>query len=136
MITGLNHLTLAVRDLDVSFRFYAEVLGLKAVARWPKGAYLAAGDLWLALTLDDKTRAGPLPEYTHAAFTVSPENFQAMRERIIASGAETWQQNSSEGESHYFIDPNGHKLEIHVSGLAARIAAAKKQPWDGLQFFD
>ena len=136
VITGLNHITLAVRDLDRSFDFYAGVLGLKPVARWPKGAYFSAGDLWLALTLDARTRGGPLPEYTHVAFTVAPDDFDAMCRRIATSGAKTWQQNTSEGASHYFLDPDGHKLEIHVSDLAARMRAAKENPWPGFTVLD
>jgi catechol 2,3-dioxygenase-like lactoylglutathione lyase family enzyme len=47
MITGLNHITLSVRDLDRSFQFYVKTLGAKPLARWRRGAYLLAGDLWL-----------------------------------------------------------------------------------------
>ena len=43
MIRGVNHITFSVRDLEVSFRFYTKVLGLRPVARWYKGAYLEAG---------------------------------------------------------------------------------------------
>lgn len=136
MITGLNHITLAVRDLDRAFAFYGDVLGLKPVARWPKGAYFSAGDLWLALTLDAHTRDGPLPEYTHVAFTVTPDDFDAMCRRIEVSHAATWQANTSEGASHYFLDPDGHKLEIHVSDLSARIRAAKGNPWPGFTILD
>ena len=31
MITGINHLTLAVRDLERSFDFYTRVVGLQPV---------------------------------------------------------------------------------------------------------
>ena len=48
---------------------------------------------------------------------------------------ELWQDNWTEGDSLYVTDPNGHKLEIHSSDLAARIAAAKENPWDGLEFY-
>jgi catechol 2,3-dioxygenase-like lactoylglutathione lyase family enzyme len=63
MIGGLNHITLSVRDIDRSFRFYVETLGAKPLARWRKGAHLLAGDLWLCLTLDERTRSFALPEY-------------------------------------------------------------------------
>ena len=134
MITGPNHLTLAVRDPERSFQFYTQVLGLQPVARWPTGAYLLAGDLWIALTQDAHTRSAPLPEYTHFAFSVSPADFDALSARIRASGAVIWQENKTEGDSLYFLDPDGHKLEIHASDLAARLRSAREKPWDGLEF--
>lgn len=39
MITGINHITLAIKDLNKSFAFYANVLGFKPLVRWDKGAY-------------------------------------------------------------------------------------------------
>jgi hypothetical protein len=41
----------------------------------------------------------------------------------------------TEGVSWYFLDPNGHKLEIHASDLTARLRKAREQPWVGLEFF-
>jgi catechol 2,3-dioxygenase-like lactoylglutathione lyase family enzyme len=58
MITGVNHITLAVRNTEESFSFYTQVLGCQPVARWPQGAYLLAGNLWLALHQDQQVRAG------------------------------------------------------------------------------
>lgn len=136
MITGINHLTFAVRDLGTSLAFYRDVLGLRLVARWPKGAYLLAGDLWIALIVDPATRPDALPDYTHAAFHVPKDAFEAAAARIRDSGATVWKDNRSEGASLYFLDPNGHKLEIHATDLAARLADGKAKPWDGLEIFD
>jgi len=133
MIQGINHLTLAVRDVGESFAFYRDALGFRPVAKWPKGAYFLAGDLWVALVLDPEVRAGALPEYTHVAFTVAPEDFEAAAERIRAAGAAVWQENRSEGDSLYFLDPTGHKLEIHATDLAERIRSARENPWVGLE---
>ena len=135
MIEGMNHLTLAVRDMSESFRFYSAVLGFNPVARWPEGAYLRAGDLWLALVVDPGTRRKALPEYTHVAFSVSESDFPALRDRIVSSGARIWKENESEGPSLYFEDPNGHKLEIHVGDLESRLRDAKADPWPGLEFY-
>ncbi len=38
MITGINHATFAVEDLQVSFDFYVKILGCQPVARWSGGA--------------------------------------------------------------------------------------------------
>jgi catechol 2,3-dioxygenase-like lactoylglutathione lyase family enzyme len=52
MLEGLNHLTLSVSCLETSFNFYTQTLGCKPLARWKRGAYLLAGDLWLCLSLN------------------------------------------------------------------------------------
>ena len=49
MINGINHITLAVKDVEKSFEFYKDILSLKPVAKWENGAYLTAGDTWIAL---------------------------------------------------------------------------------------
>lgn len=135
MITGINHITLSVINLDKSFNFYTQVLGCKPVAKWKQGAYLQAGDLWLCLLLDEQTRQGTLPEYTHIAFSVAAKDFEKFNQNIIESRATIWKQNTSEGRSLYFLDPNGHKLELHAGGLKTRIEATKKQLNEEMEFF-
>jgi len=135
-VSGVNHLTLSIRDVAQSITFYTEVLGCRLLARWPKGAYLLAGDMWIALVLDEKLRLAPLPEYSHIAFSVSAEALGIIRARLTACGAVIWQENKTEGDSVYFLDPNGHKLEIHASDLAARLQSARANPWAGLEIVD
>jgi catechol 2,3-dioxygenase-like lactoylglutathione lyase family enzyme len=127
MITGINHLNFAVRDLEESFRFYTETLGFRAIAMWDTGAYLLAGDVWIALQEDPQTRRRPLAEYTHVAFTVPDSEFEHASARVIQSGARIWKENTSEGKSLYFEDPNGHKLEIHSSDLGSRILHERRR---------
>lgn len=128
MITGINHITLSVRDLAQSLAFYVDVLGCAKVTETRTGHYLRAGDLWLALELDGQVRGGPLPEYTHIAFSVRQEDYEGMANRIRASGAEVFKENKSEGDSLYFLDPNGHRLEIHVGDLDSRLAVMAAHP--------
>ena len=136
MIDGLNHLTLSVRDLERSFVFYREVLGFRPLARWSRGAYLLAGGCtWICLTVDDRTRNGPLEEATHVAFAVSSKLFAKICARIQKSGAREWKKNTSEGASMYFLDPDGHKLELHVGDWRSRLAACREQPYEDMQFF-
>ena len=72
MISGLNHLTLTVSDLDKSFDFYVDVLGFKPEGRWDKGAY--------------------------------------------------------------FLDPDGHKLELHSGDLSTRLEAVRLNPYSGWEY--
>ena len=61
--------------------------------------------------------------------------FDELADRIRSSGATIFQDNVTEGPSYSnFLDPDGHKLEIHIGDLASRMSAAKKAPWEGLQF--
>jgi catechol 2,3-dioxygenase-like lactoylglutathione lyase family enzyme len=88
MISGINHVTLAVRNLETSFAFYKDALGLRPVAKWYKGAYFEAGHDWICLNLDADTRTECLAELTHIAFTVTSENFAAAVERLRTAGAQ------------------------------------------------
>ena len=126
MIQGVSHVTLAVGDLNRAVAFYTDALDLRLAARWEKGAYLAAGDLWLALALDSD--ADPASGATHLAFTVAADDFGEVRDQILASGAKEWRENRSEGASLYFLDPDGHQLEIHVGTLASRLDALEGSP--------
>ncbi|TMP28375.1 hypothetical protein CWB99_11700 [Pseudoalteromonas rubra] len=62
MITGLNHITLAVSDLQQSIHFYMDVLGFTGHVKWETGAYLSVGELWLCLSSDTPC---PKTDYTH-----------------------------------------------------------------------
>jgi catechol 2,3-dioxygenase-like lactoylglutathione lyase family enzyme len=132
MLTGLNHLTLAVTDLERSFRFYVDILGAEPQARWARGAYLSIGPLWLCLSLD-AARQSPSADYTHYAF--SSDSFAEDAARLRSAGVVEWRRNISEGDSVYFLDPDGHQLELHDGNLASRLTACKLAPYDDMVFF-
>ena len=72
MIKGLNHITIAVNDLDTSFTFYVELLGMTAHAKWNKGGYLSLGELWFCLSCDEAIQN---KDYSHIAFEVRLQTF-------------------------------------------------------------
>ncbi len=122
MLNGINHITIAVNDLEESFDFYVKILGMVPHAKWLTGAYLSLNHLWFCLSLD---KASPSNDYCHLAFDVPDTNFKMAKDKILGSGAKQWKQNKSEGNSLYFLDPNGHKLELHVGNLTNRLESLK-----------
>lgn len=139
MITALNHITLAVTNIEKSFAFYRDVIALSPLVLWDKGAYFLVGEednaFWFCLNVDEKRE--PTACYTHYAFSVSPENFERTVKKISDSGAVIFKDNTSPGDSLYFLDPDGHKLEIHVGDWRTRIEAKKANPgdWKDVEFF-
>jgi catechol 2,3-dioxygenase-like lactoylglutathione lyase family enzyme len=129
-VQGLNHLTLAVSDLERSVAFYRDLLGFEIRALWGDGAYLEAGPLWLCLSVDPAAKGAVRADYTHYAFDVAPEDFDAFSDRV-GQQATVWKDNSSEGASLYFLDPDGHRLELHVGSLASRLAHYRAVSRDG-----
>lgn len=132
MLQGINHITIAVSDVDKSFQFYVSVLGMRPKVKWDAGAYLTVGDLWVCLSKD---KASPAQDYSHISFTVAEDDFDAYAAKLIRAGVKTWKQNTSEGKSLYILDLDGHKLEIHVGSLESRLEALKATPYKGLEWY-
>lgn len=129
MLQRINHITIAVSDLDRSLGFYTHLIGMKPHVRWDGGAYLSLGDIWFCLSLDE---AAPARDYSHIAFDVAEECFDEVANRLRHEGVVEWKQNKSEGASLYFLDPDGHKLEIHCGSLQSRLESLKSRPYPGL----
>lgn len=135
MLTGLNHLTLAVSDLPCSLAFYHSLLQLRLEATWDAGAYLSLPGLWLCLSLDPQRQAPAVADYTHYAFGVGAADFAALVQRLREARVPEWRDNRSEGASFYFLDPDGHRLEVHVGDLASRLRACREHPYAGMRFY-
>jgi len=131
MLTGLNHITITVADLQRSLHFYRDRLGFKAHVKWRSGAYLSLGDLWFCLAAG---RPGAHTDYSHIAFTADAAAIAALRARLRAQGVREWQDNSSEGDSIYILDPDDHKLEIHNGSLQSRLANLQQAPYAELEW--
>jgi catechol 2,3-dioxygenase-like lactoylglutathione lyase family enzyme len=132
MLLSLNHITIAVSDLDASFDFYFQLLGFKPHVRWNAGAYLSLGDLWLCLSCDT---AIPNQDYSHIALDCEAEKFNVIAAQLREANVIEWKKNTSEGDSLYFLDPDGHKLEIHCGNLQSRLASLREKPYERLVWF-
>ncbi|MGR5173556.1 fosfomycin resistance glutathione transferase [Vibrio owensii] len=131
MLTGLNHITIAVSDLERSLDFYINALGFKGHVKWKKGAYLSLGDLWFCLSVDKPDEKS---DYSHIAFSISQQDFTDFSHKLIQFDIAQWKENKSEGDSLYLLDPDGHKLEIHSGDLYSRLESIKHQPYEGLEW--
>lgn len=134
MIINASHYTLAVTNIEASFNFYHNILGLKPLCKWPRGAYFLIGDFWFCLNLDNKHKPEPDAHYTHFAFEVSKQDFNPMIKKLTAAGVKSFKE-SKDGNSFYFLDPDGYKLELHVGSWQERISDKKQNPWPGAEFF-
>ena len=142
----IGHVVLRTADLQRSVDFYTRVLGFRVSDVYP-GEMVPGGMVFMRCNADHHGVAlvGAMPaaaeqrELHHLAFEVATldEVFRArkhLREqgtRIVFEG----RRRAGVQIAVEFLDPDGHKLEIHASDLTTRIATAKAQPWEGLTFF-
>ncbi len=129
VLLGLNHITFAVQDIDRSLAFYRDVLGCELHAKWNRGAYITIGDCWLCLSLDPSS--SPSKGYSHIAFSIDAQSFSSFQQTLSEHYVGIWKQNTSEGDSVYFVDPDGHRLEAHVGDLQSRLEAIRAEPYEG-----
>ncbi len=133
MINGINHVTLSVKNIDESFKFYKEILGLKPIMKSKISAYFKAGTIWLALVKDASKINGN--DYSHVAFNIDSKDFNNLKNKIKNYGAKKWQENKTEGDSFYFLDPSDNKLEIHSTSLDDRIKHGKEHWKKDVEWF-
>lgn len=131
MLRGLNHITIAVTDLNRSLAFYTGLLGMKAHVRWDSGAYLSLEGVWFCLSCDE---ASPAQDYSHIALDIAEEDYAAFQAKLRSAEVREWKQNKSEGKSLYFLDPDGHKFEIHSGSLQSRLTSLESRPYPGLEW--
>jgi catechol 2,3-dioxygenase-like lactoylglutathione lyase family enzyme len=112
---GLDHIAIAVADLDRSERFYSEVMGLERVhPDWDPPRVLASGGSGMALFpagMHDDDVVGA-PGILHFAFRVDRQAFEAAQEALSGRGIEFRFSDHGAAHSVYFKDPDGHQLEL------------------------
>lgn len=135
MVQGIHHITFTVSDVDRAFDFYTRILGCQPVQRNPRSAYVMAGPTWIALDNSQGLSPAPATDYTHLAFTVDAGEYARLVVALARYPVRCWKENSSEGESFYFLDPDGHQLELATSDLGARIAHGKATWGDNVEWF-
>jgi catechol 2,3-dioxygenase-like lactoylglutathione lyase family enzyme len=113
----LDHVGLAVSDVDRSIQWYERVLGLRRAFEDAWGSYpavLVADQTGVALF---PARGRPIEPSTfdslpHAAFRISPDGFARARQELEAAGIEFRESDHQIARSLYVLDPDSHLIEI------------------------
>jgi len=137
-VASIHHVSLTVADLEVSRRFYREVLGLQEI---PRPAFAFAG-AWFQvgesqqlhlIVCDDPTTRGTKPIDTRDVhFALRVTSFEHAREFLHARGFREGadpadpmhmiaRPNPVAGFPQiYILDPDRHIIELNSARLAAR----------------
>jgi catechol 2,3-dioxygenase-like lactoylglutathione lyase family enzyme len=116
----------APRERESVERFYSDVLGLSAVARWEDGTSFRVGPGVLLIFDLEKLarRQGPIADHGstgpgHACLLASNDDYEGWKERLGAHGVDVAHEHEwGKGmRSFYFRDPAGNLLEIASGDL-------------------
>ncbi len=123
-VQELGHVSLFVKDLDASVRFYRDVLGLNDVGRAKNGkiAFFSAGAHHHDLSLEAARADGPerprgAPGLYHVAFQIGTARaaLDEARRWVEAHGFTPFgEMNARESASFSIRDPDGHEIELYV----------------------
>jgi catechol 2,3-dioxygenase-like lactoylglutathione lyase family enzyme len=118
-VTGVSELVLEVVDLAAAEAFYADVLGLPVVDRWPEreAIWVMAGErtrigLWRPQVGLEGGRGGV---HVHFALHIAEADYDAAVARLCAAGlqiAEHQFPTRPHSRAAYAHDPDGHLVEL------------------------
>ena len=125
-VTGVNELVLEVSDLEASERFYAEVLGLPVVDRWPdrEAIWVMAGErtrigLWKPQVGLFGSRGGV---HVHFALHIAEDDYDAAVKRLRSLGLDVEETTfEGAGRSAYVNDPDDHLVELWTWDVAGHL---------------
>src|SRR5580700_4201704 len=117
MSVELNHTIIEATNAEISAKFLAEILGLKNPESFGPFMVVKTSN---RVSLDFRTTRDIKPR--HFAFLVSEEQFDQIFSRILEKKLAYWADpgrtklqeinNNNGGRGCYFLDPDGHFLEI------------------------
>jgi catechol 2,3-dioxygenase-like lactoylglutathione lyase family enzyme len=119
-IDFLDHVAIRVKDMELSVKWYSEVLGLKKVQlkKWgPCPIFMLSGKTGVALfpaTNDANFKAmeSKHVKIDHFAFHVTAQNFEKAKRKYTALQMEYLLKDHHYFQSIYTKDPDGHTVEL------------------------
>ncbi|WP_258099615.1 VOC family protein [Marinoscillum pacificum] len=124
--TQIKETCLYVSDLDQSYAFYHDKLGLPLISKVPnRHVFFRLGTSVLLCFIAEATKGEKeLPPHfasgkQHIAFEVAKDNYNETKEKFKVLGIEITHCQKWPGsyESFYLEDPDGHVLEIVPEGM-------------------
>lgn len=134
MIKGISHITLIVKDIELTSNLFREILNAKEVYSSnedtfsiSKEKFFLIANQWFAIMQGE-----PLSKrtYNHIAFKISEKDLATYKTRIKKIGIKLETPRTriaGEGKSIYFYDYDNHLFELHTGTLKARLTTYKKQ---------
>lgn len=118
---GVVHFSIAVSDLEVSRKFYTEILGLKLVHDGSAFGmvFLRAGDDHVILARSDAPlqRSAADSRRAHHAFKVDAAKYDDAKAFLVSRGVEVFEEEDRKkgvfvGRQFYIRDPDGAVIEF------------------------
>jgi catechol 2,3-dioxygenase-like lactoylglutathione lyase family enzyme len=127
-VTGVSELVLEVVDLEAAERFYAGVLGLPVVERWPEreAIWVMAGDrtrigLWRPQVGLHGGRGGI---HVHFAMHIPADRYEAAVAHLRGQGQQVIEQGfNNRGRAAYVDDPDGNVVELWTWDVGEHLSA-------------
>jgi catechol 2,3-dioxygenase-like lactoylglutathione lyase family enzyme len=116
-LEALDHVGLAVLDVDRSIEWYQRVLGLERAFEEAWGTYpaiLVTGGSGVALFPARGAHVEPstFDSLPHVGFRASAQAYEQARAELQASGIEFRESDHKVAKSIYVLDPDSHLIEI------------------------
>jgi predicted enzyme related to lactoylglutathione lyase len=114
-VSGVDFITIPIRDFERSKDFYGEVLGLEQSKQWGDmpAMEFETGNLTIAIMQPDAFGQEFAPHKLPVAFHV--DDVAAAREELEAKGVDFFMDTIDSGVCHmaHFHDPDGNVLMLH-----------------------
>jgi catechol-2,3-dioxygenase len=127
-VTGVSELVLEVVDLEAAEAFYAGVLGLPVVERWPErdAIWVMAGErtrigLWRPQVGVAGGRGGV---HVHYALQIEERDYAAIVEGLKGRGLDITEDDFGHSRAAYVTDPDGNVVEFWTGDVAGMYTPA------------
>jgi catechol 2,3-dioxygenase-like lactoylglutathione lyase family enzyme len=117
-VAHIDHVAISVTDVERSVEWYCEVLGMdRRHPEWGNvPAMVCAGETCVALFAADGDPSPPpgreVLSMRHLAFRVDRAGFERAQEELREREIEFSFEDHDIARSVYFLDPDGHRLEL------------------------